>query len=652
MPYCIIDLETTIKSSYKRVANPFDKDNRITMLGYKLEGQESIIQTNKIDLSFLDHCTVLIGQNIKFDLLYLWDYPRLQNWIAKGGKIFDTMIAEYILEAQTPKAHRGLSLDVIAVKYGGTSKNRISKLIKGGKCTSYLLEHYPKMMHKYLIGDLVNTEIVALAQLSRLRGSNRLKLAKLIMESVLTTTEMEYNGLYVDQNNLKQLSILNTNKLSTLRNNFFELLCSLKNDWPLHVDLNINSNDHISLLFFGGEIKYTSLQPKLDSDGQQIFIKTGKSAGEPKLQSIITSVKVKALIQSTKNTTKPVKKAGFYAVNEPVLQTISKFAGTPGKLATMLLEQRTLQKELSTYCDGLSELIQSDGLIHHQLNQAVTHTGRLSSSTPNGQNIPKKSYSKVKKIFSSRFGEDGVIMEADFKQLEVVVAAFLSQDLILINELNSGRDMHFDNAKWLYHKEDISAEERGRTKEITFQLIYGASAYAMAKSTNLDQNDCQRFIDRFYDKYSTFAEWHKELVAEVLSNRHLSTDGTTYEANFESITGRIYRFKEILKYDGSLALNLPDIKNYPVQGLATGDIVPIQLGRLYRALLTHKSTIRVVNTVHDSVLLDVHKNSTDLARQICKDVLQCMDWFKPLTGIDFNLNLTVDIKHGQTWWDL
>lgn len=652
MPYCIIDLETTIVESYKRVANPFDKNNRITMLGYKLEGQDCVIQTTRLDLSFLDHCTVLIGQNIKFDLLYLWDYPRLKLWLDKGGKIFDTMIGEYILEAQSPKAHKGLSLDTLAVKYGGTSKNRISKLIKGGKCTSYLLEHYPKMMHKYLIGDLVNTEIVALAELKRLKEAGQLKLAKLIMESVLATTQMEYNGLYIDQKNLEQLSILNTNRLRVLKDNFNELLYSLKDEWPIHVDFNINSNDHVSLLFFGGEIKYTYLTPKLDVDGQVLLFKTGKSVGEPRMQSTISSVRLKPLVQPTKNTTKPVKKAGFYAVNEPVLQIISKFSGSAGKLATLLLEQRTVQKELSTYCEGLKYLIQSDGLIHHQLNQAVTHTGRLSSSTPNGQNIPKSAYSKVKKIFTSRFGDQGVIMEADFKQLEVVVAAFLSQDLVLINELNSGRDMHLDNAKWLYHKDDISAEERGRTKEITFQLIYGASAYAMSKSTNLDQNDCQRFIDRFYDKYNKFADWHKVLVGNVLSDRHLSSDGTTYEAMFSSISGRKYRFREMLKHDGSLALNLPDIKNYPVQGLATGDIVPIQLGRLFRALQHTEGTIFIINTVHDSVLLDVHKNSLELARQICKDVLQCVDWFKPLTGVEFNLNLIVDIKHGATWWDL
>lgn len=648
MTYAVLDLETTSKQSYKRVANPFDDDNRIVLLGVKSARPNPYTLTiDRVDLDWLKTAKTMVGHNIKFDLLYLWDYPRLQEWIANGGKIFDTMVAQYILDGQKPEA---LSLDILAPKYGGTKKTGISKLIKAGRCPSELYIKYPKAMRKYLQGDLINTEIVLLKQLQLLNKNGQLNLAKALMDSVLATTEMEFNGLYVNREIHKDLK---TKKIYEIADKLSALEREVSPYWTNKVRFNPGSNDHISLLFFGGEVKYKDKQDVIKDDGSPLLIKTGKNAGKVKTKLVDCVCKFQTNID-TKNVTSPVKKSGFYQVDDKVISKIAKKKGKFGTIAKLLLSYRAANKEMNTYYEGFEKCIQPDGFIHGSLNQCVTDTGRLASSKPNLQNMPRKGTSEFKKIFTSRFGDDGVLIEADFKQLEVVAAAFLSNDAVMRQEITNGADMHLLNAEWVYQKpkELVTDEERTLVKQQTFQLLYGATAYALSLSVGCTEEAAKAFIGGFYAKYRGIAAWHKQLEMEVYKSAKTVSNSVFREGMFRSITGRIYKFREVQKRNGTIEFNLPDIKNYPVQGFATGDVVVAQLGRLYRALLPHRDKVRLVNTVHDSVLLDCKKEFAEETCKILKSVLEYREWMKELWMIDFYLPLKVDISIGNSWYSL
>lgn len=647
MTYAVLDLETTIKESFKRKANPFDHDNRIVLFGYK-KSDSTFGISEKVDFDFLSSIKTIVGHNIKFDLLYLWDYPRLQEWLKNGGRIFDTIVAEYILQAQKPDS---LALDDLAPKYGGSRKNRISALIKAGKCTSYLYKKYPKSMRKYLEGDLLNTEIVMLAQLKLLKKEGQLNLAKALMDSVLAITEMEFNGLYINQ-------YIHGLLRNQIRFEIREKLAALENEvtkiWPpISVAFNPASNDHISLLFFGGELKYKMHQKIIDGSGNHVVYKTGNKKGQFKYKLYNGVQNLTGLI-STNKLTRPVKKLGFYKVDDSVISKIATKKGKAAKTAQLLLEYRALKKEQSTYYEAFGELIQSDGCIHGSLNQCVTDTGRLASSKPNIQNLPRKGTSHFKKIFTSRFEEAGMIMEADMKQLEVVAAAFLSNDVLLKEEIKSGVDLHYTNAEWVYKKpkEQITDDERTLVKRQTFQLLYGATPYGLAKSVGCSEEEARLFINGFYTKYKGVADWHKKLEYDVYRSAKVPENGNFRSSIYKNITGRKLKFTEVQRKNGSIEFNLPDIKNYPVQSFATGDIVPIQLGRLYRALLPYRDKVLLINTVHDSVLLDCKKKFAYETCKILKSVLEYSRWMKEIWNIDFDLPLKVDIKIGNNWYDL
>lgn len=647
MIFATLDLETTNKESFKRIANPFDRDNKIVLLAFKTKGCDPVV-LDKVDLSNLFNVDVLIGHNFKFDMLYLWDYPRFQQWLLNGGRIFDTMQAQYILEAQKPES---LALDILAPKYGGTRKTKVSKLIKAGICFSEIYRKYPKIAKRYAGFDVINTELVAIEQLKLLHKNGQLNLAKALMDSILATTEMEYNGMYVNSEIHKELK---TAKIYEISDKLASLEKEVNSIWPCPaVKFNPGSNDHISLVFFGGQIKYKVKKPVLDEDtGIVKLVKTGKYAGQEKLQLMPAVCIYTPLVVPTRFT-KPVKKAGFYQVDDSVVSKLATKRGKVGNIAKLLLDYRALVKELSTYYESFERCIQPDRCVHGSLNQCVTDTGRLASSKPNLQNLPRKGTSKFKQVFTSRFANEGVLIEADFKQLEVVAAAFLANDLIMKTEILSGVDMHLLNAEWVYKKpkEQVTDDERTRVKQQTFQLLYGATAYSLSLSVGCSVEAAQTFIDGFYAKYKGVAKWHRELVVTIYGNAQFSSDGLRTSL-YKNITGRLLKFKEVVRKYGNVEFNLPDIKNYPVQSFATGDIVPVQLGRLFRALLPYRDKVLLINTVHDSVLLDCKKEFAEEACKIIKNVLEYSSWMKDLWNIDFDLPLNVDISIGNSWYDL
>ena len=202
MSYLILDLETGSKESYLRKGNPFDPKNKIVALGLKPQGEEAetyyLRDTNIINgFKFLqgNTCNVLVGHNIKFDLLYLWKYSQLQDWLVNGGRIYDTQVGEYILTGQR---HKYPALRDIAVnKYGCQERPKhMEEYWDKGIDTS---EIPAELVLEDVKNDVLDTEKVMLQQIKLLKEQGMWKLTQSLMDSILSTTEMEYNGLFINQ---------------------------------------------------------------------------------------------------------------------------------------------------------------------------------------------------------------------------------------------------------------------------------------------------------------------------------------------------------------------------------------------------------------------------------------------------------------------
>lgn len=651
MGYLCLDLETSTKTSYGRIANCFDADNYIVACGYKPEDKEAYtIYGGKDPVTDIPliNVDVLIGFNIKFDLLYLWGMDVLQQWLINGGKIFDCQLCEYMLSGQT---NTYPSLDQCSNKYGGTLKDdRVKALWKAGCDTIDI----PKdILLEYLEHDAKNTELVYLAQMKQLDKLPKLKkLIELQMEGLLATTEMEFNGCHIDLNTananknylIAELDRLDKGTIQYIKKNVIDIEQG---------HLNLNSNQHMSALFFGGIIKYTYKQ------AAGVF-KTGERKGETKYLNNIGYYKCKELTKP--HHTWKTKTEGIYSVDEGTLTALNK---RNVKLAQMLLERRSLAKELNTYYESMIKQVQPDGVIHHSLNHCATATGRLSSTKPNLQNIPRdtKNPWDVKRVFTSRF-KDGVIIEADFKGAEVFAAAFESQDTVMIADLETKVDTHKIRATeiWDIPIEEVTDEQKQIAKVASFQLLYGAGVSKLATTQfSGDEDLAKKFVDSYYDRYSTLKQWQNRLLGEVDAKRvpgNTKTDkgypaGTS---TIESCTGRRYTFNE---YDAPewltrsrgvhTTFSPTEIKNYLIQGLATADIVPIMLGRLFRVMIKHRDKALMINTIHDSVLLDCKPEHCTIVSRTARIILQDVKEAMKDLGLDWNVPVSVEVKQGNSW---
>lgn len=284
----------------------------------------------------------------------------------------------------------------------------------------------------------------------------------------------------------------------------------------------------------------------------------------------------------------------------------------------------------------------------------------------------------IKECFMSRF-DDGYIMEADFSQLEVIGVAYLSQDKNMYEDILNGVDSHSQSASWLndYSYEEIRegylagdeffSNMRKKAKGPRFELQYGAGAKSIAENNGISKDAAQAFIDNYYGRYQTLKEWQDGNIRTVEQSR-APTDRKTASGVplgtgvLKSITGREYRFyefdaPEFLVRRGQLTSFSPtQIKNYPSQGFATGDVVPLVLGRLYRELKKDDSLrdrCLLINTVHDSVIFDCDSSVLDMAAHKVRDIMQSApEMLKDRFGLDFDLPLNVDVEYGRNWSDI
>jgi DNA polymerase I-like protein with 3'-5' exonuclease and polymerase domains len=284
---------------------------------------------------------------------------------------------------------------------------------------------------------------------------------------------------------------------------------------------------------------------------------------------------------------------------------------------------------LSSFVDGIRLYTKQDGLLHVRLLQHRTATGRFSGADPNMQNMPRGGTFPVKKVFVSRF-EGGKILEADFAQLEFRAAAYLSQDEVAIEEVSTGFDVHAYTAKVI--SDAGQPTSRQDAKAHTFAPLYGATGYGRSKAE-------AAYYEHFTAKYKGVAAWHSRLAKEAVNTQKITTP-----------SGREFAFPDVVRKSTGRVSHFTQIKNYPVQSFATADIVPIALLHIDDLLKDMKSCI--VNSVHDSIVIDVHPNEEEQVINIIESTNKALpELITTRWGINFNVPLLLEAKIGPNWLD-
>jgi DNA polymerase I len=316
----------------------------------------------------------------------------------------------------------------------------------------------------------------------------------------------------------------------------------------------------------------------------------------------------------------------------------------------LLLEHRTLAKLKSTYVDALPALVRSStGRVHTDFNQAVTVTGRLSSSNPNLQNIPiRTAFSRqIRQAFISKPGWQ--ILAADYSQIELRILAHLSQEPVLLEAYRTGQDVHRLTAQLLLEKEEITPEERRLGKVINFGVIYGMGAQRFARETGVSVGDAKLFLQRFHDRYAQVFHYLQRMEKEAIVNGYVQTIlGRRRYFQFSSDRLRKLRgtdpdsldlasLKSLGQADAGL---LRAAANAPIQG-SSADIIKVAMVNIHQLLQPYQT--HLILQVHDELVFEIPPAEIEQ--------LQPQIHEKMISAVVLQVPLGVDIHIGQNWMD-
>ncbi len=623
----VIDLETTIRCPVgNNTGNPMWRGNKVIAWGtYPIGGSYGYrYDKDGLNLEDLRHscdsADIVIGHNVKFDLLYV--YRDTSNTLPR---IWDTQLAAYLLSGQR---HLYASLDELTAEYIGKhalKDDKIKAYWKNGLDTDAI----PKSeLLSYLEGDVTNTAQIFQAQWAEAEALEVLPLMFTQMDALRATIEMNRNGMRVDWDYVEKQRDWYASVLEEAQAAVAELA----------PDLDTASPKQLSLYFFGGEEKY---KEKID-DG---FYKNGNARSK-----IVEKIRK---VDGKYPATGELGKSGYYSTDDSVLKEL---ASKGDKIANELLMIRECSKIKDTYYEGLLGLRFPDDNIYPNLNHCATKTGRLSATNPNLQN--QTDTGNVKRVYVSRYGNKGNILELDYSQLEMVALAYLANDLTLIDDINNGRDMHRELYKGMYGRYPTD-KERKPFKRFSFLLVYGGGVTTLMAQSGCDRATAKKFINTFYTRYTGVKKYHEEIVAKAEKDAVVSYDpdksGPVYTYFHNSPTGRHYIFNKYPnEYKGGLSFSPTELKNWPIQGFATGDIVPMMVGILLRKLEDAKLTpdVKLIMTVHDSVVLDVPIDKLEKCAILAKQTLEdAPKYMKSIFNIDFPCKLGVGVDAGYNWQD-
>lgn len=623
--FVVIDLETTTSEDGALRA----VDGRAIYLAGMHEGSTLYIHDH---IMITENLKVLAGHNIKFDLEHIrradsakrasgatgvMSYTKngdevdavstpLLEWVHRKGVVLDTQFITYL-----HSGHHMIfpSLEKSCEYWGVPLRKTLDLSVELPK-VGYDITKIPDL-HEYLFNDLEMTSALLMKQLEDPWVKANFPWILQMHQGLMGTFDIEYNGMHVDPTRLTQLSGDTLDKLEAAREGIRNVAGHKASDTRVAYWFDPASNDHIAALLFGGDVEF------------EVRVKngvyaTGKKAGEPKFKIerfLVTFPAMYAAKEEWKSA-----KTGKYSVSEDVLSSL-----TSSGLVERISEFRELSKLYGTYLDGLRKHIRvSNGkfFVFPQINVCQTATGRTSSSKPNMQNNPTHDSVGVASIYTSRYGEGtGILLEVDFKQIEILALAILSGDKVLRDDILAGRDIHTETGKLVFGSH-MTKEQRRVVKSINFGLIYGGGYKKLSKEAGVSETLARDLIAAFYKRYpqvklyfDAFKRQMQDLINTV--GRHTGVvldNGSLQKAcTFTAFTGRRYTFKDYYsEYSKTVEVSHTETRNYPIQGLATGDLVLSALGMIWRHVLPkYGDDVKIVGLVHDSLRFDLKVDRLD-----------------------------------------
>ena len=322
-------------------------------------------------------------------------------------------------------------------------------------------------------------------------------------------------------------------------------------------------------------------------------------------------------------------KSGQYSTGEEVLEAIKH----KHPIVEKILAHRALKKLISTYIDALPKLIYpATGRIHTSFNQAVTATGRLSSSNPNLQNIPVRGDDgrEIRKAFVPEPG--CIFFSADYSQIELRIMAHLSADEHLVNDFRCGRDIHAATAARIFHKpiEEVSRDERRKAKTANFGIIYGISAFGLAERMEVSRTEAKELITNYFDTYPRVKEYMQTSVKRARELGYIVTEfgRRRYLPDITSRNAVVRGYAE------------RNAVNAPIQGTAA-DIIKIAMVRIAQRFEAEGIQSKMILQVHDELNFSVLPEELDHVKNI---VIQEMEG-----AYTMSVPLLADCGEGKNW---
>lgn len=317
-----------------------------------------------------------------------------------------------------------------------------------------------------------------------------------------------------------------------------------------------------------------------------------------------------------------------YSVSADVLEEIDH------PLVTLILRYRKAKKLQSTYIDGMRAVInKSSGKVHTIFKQCLTSTGRLSSTEPNLQNIPIRTEEGriIRKMFVPSDGN--VLVTADYSQIELRLLAHFSGDPVLVAAYNEGKDIHAITASKIFGIpfEDVTKDMRRKAKAVNFGIIYGISAFGLARDTGIYQSEAKAFVEKYFETYPNVKSYMDSNVEYARTHGYIRT-----------LSGRIRYFpefnspnKNIRNFGERAAMNMP------LQGSAS-DIIKIAMIKVYDALNKGGYRAKIILQVHDELVIDCPKEEAASVKKLLAENME--------SAVKLSIPLIVDAKIGDNWY--
>lgn len=488
-----------------------------------------------------------------------------------AGPLFDTMLAHYVVQPE--QRH---NMDLLAEKYLHYRTIPIEALIGSGRTQRNMADLEPKEIVDYACEDADVT--------LRLYPILKEEMEKYEVTSVFTHIEMpllpvlarmERNGVRLDTAALEETGRNFTERMQQLETDIYELA------------------------------------------GHEFTITSPKQVGAVLFDELQISAKVKKT------------KTGQYSTSEEVLESLRD----KHPIVEKILQHRALKKLLSTYVEALPKLIHPQtGHIHTSFNQAVTATGRLSSSNPNLQNIPVRGEDgrEIRRAFVPEEGE--VFFSADYSQIELRIMAHLSEDEHMVADFNSGLDIHAATAARIFHKpiEEVDRDERRKAKTANFGIIYGISAFGLSERMGVSRGEAKELIENYFSTYPKVREYMNESIERAKQTGYITTQfgRRRYLADINAGNATVRGYAE------------RNAVNAPIQGTAA-DIIKLAMVAIDRRLREEKLQTRMILQVHDELNFSVPPTELEQVRHLVVEEME--------RAFQMKVPLVAECGEGTNW---